>query len=335
MLRTLAAAGTLLIANGLAGAADLSIGDEAPAIDAEHWVRGEPVTDFQDGKVYVIDFWATWCAPCIAGMPHVSDLQDRYADEGVVVMAVSDEPLSKVGPFVESDRMAGKMRFRVAADPDGSIHQDYMKAAGMRTIPTAFIVGRDGMVEWIGNTGAIDEPLEAVVGGTWDRDAYEKEFALTKEFQQAATSNDVEEMLRLLDELVEVAPDPSMYRFQRAWMRATMLGESEAYAELRESISDTQMWNDAGSLTKSAEWIATGQQVKARDAAFCVMCIERALELTEGREPQVLQAGVRVHEAFGQIDEAVALQKQVVEMSEGEAREDAMLELQRLTETEG
>ena len=58
----------------------LTVGDLAPAIDVTHWVKGKPLKGFEPGHVYVVEFWATWCAPCRAVIPHMSDLQEQYED---------------------------------------------------------------------------------------------------------------------------------------------------------------------------------------------------------------------------------------------------------------
>ena len=69
---------------------------EAPALDIEHWIQDgngffKPVKKFEAGKVYVIEFWATWCGPCIASMPHLAELQNKYRGRDVQVISVSDE----------------------------------------------------------------------------------------------------------------------------------------------------------------------------------------------------------------------------------------------------
>ncbi|HVU64861.1 MAG TPA: TlpA disulfide reductase family protein [Phycisphaerales bacterium] len=56
----------------------LIVGDPAPSLSIEKWIKGEPVTSFEKGKVYVVEFWATWCGPCKASMPHITDLQKQY-----------------------------------------------------------------------------------------------------------------------------------------------------------------------------------------------------------------------------------------------------------------
>ncbi len=61
------------------------IGDPAPAIAPLSWIQGTPVTKFEPGHVHVVEFWATWCPPCIKVIPHLSALQKKYPDSLTVV----------------------------------------------------------------------------------------------------------------------------------------------------------------------------------------------------------------------------------------------------------
>ena len=74
----------------------LAVGDRAPALTVEKWVKGEPVTGFEKGKTYVVEFWATWCGPCIASMPHLSALQKEYKDK-VTIIGVTTKGLAVLG----------------------------------------------------------------------------------------------------------------------------------------------------------------------------------------------------------------------------------------------
>ena len=69
--------------------ASLKVGDKAPAITVDAWVKGQEVKSFEAGKVYVVEFWATWCGPCIASIPHLTKLQKENPTLTVIGVAAS------------------------------------------------------------------------------------------------------------------------------------------------------------------------------------------------------------------------------------------------------
>ncbi|MDP7009505.1 MAG: TlpA disulfide reductase family protein, partial [Phycisphaerales bacterium] len=79
----------------------LSIGDAAPTITIDHWVKGDPIDGFADGQVYVLEFWATWCGPCVTSMPHLSALQDTYGDAVKIIGVSSEKELETVTNFLD------------------------------------------------------------------------------------------------------------------------------------------------------------------------------------------------------------------------------------------
>ena len=112
---------------------------------------GKPLrlSDFK-GQPVVIDFWATWCAPCRASMPHLNQIQDRYQPQGLVVigLSVDDGSSSAVRRF--ADKLG--VRFRLAM-ADEEVLDDY---GPIRSIPTTVFINRRGeIVRRV--TGYIDE----------------------------------------------------------------------------------------------------------------------------------------------------------------------------------
>jgi len=150
----------------------IELGDTAPPLKIATWVKGGPV-DLKAGKgksIYVVEFWATWCPPCRTSIPHLTELQKKYKDKGVVVIGVSDEEASVIKPFV--DKMGDSMNYVVAADDGGKTGQAYMQAFGITSIPHAFIVDKAGAIVWEGGiSGRFDQALEQVVNGKYDLEA--------------------------------------------------------------------------------------------------------------------------------------------------------------------
>jgi thiol-disulfide isomerase/thioredoxin len=90
-----------------------NIGDPAPPLRVRAWIKGAPVSAFGKGSAYVVEFWATWCRPCIAAMPHLSALAAEYQDK-VTVVAIDiyenkSTSLEKVKAFADS--MGHRMDF--------------------------------------------------------------------------------------------------------------------------------------------------------------------------------------------------------------------------------
>jgi thiol-disulfide isomerase/thioredoxin len=154
----------------------LSIGDPAPALGFGAEIKGSPVRAFSRSKVTVVEFWATWCQPCITFMPHLSDLWAKYKDRAdFVSVSVMENDYSKVKPFVES--MGDKMAYPVAIDKVDSKSKGFMlthwlQAAGQNSIPVAFIVDRDAKIAWIGQPQGMEKVLARVIDGSWDAKAY-------------------------------------------------------------------------------------------------------------------------------------------------------------------
>ncbi|UYQ95795.1 TlpA family protein disulfide reductase [Chitinophaga horti] len=129
------------------------IGDVAPSLFITKWLKGTPITKLEKNKVYVVEFWATWCTPCILGMPHMSDMAKRYKDVtfiGITSMEKTLADSAKAQAF--ADRSNGMMAYNVAfSDPKGEMSKYWISAFGQSGIPVAYVIDRMGNVAWIGH----------------------------------------------------------------------------------------------------------------------------------------------------------------------------------------
>jgi thiol-disulfide isomerase/thioredoxin len=166
-LVTLGASATLT----LAADPTLKVGDPAPKLQTGAWVQGDPVKEFQNGKAYIVEFWATWCGPCRASIPHLNEIYTQFKDKGLIVIGQDcwEQDDSKVAPFVK--QMGDKMTYRVAlddksSDTKGAMAKTWMTAAGRKGIPSAFLIDTKGRIAWIGHPMALkDQIIEDALAG--------------------------------------------------------------------------------------------------------------------------------------------------------------------------
>lgn len=244
----------------------LTVGSKAPSLDISDWVslgneRFSKVTDFEPGQVYVVEFWATWCGPCIASMPHLAETQEKYIDQ-VQLVSISDEDRETVDAFLEKKVRGAEEEtatyreltstYCLTTDPDRSNHTNYMKAAKQNGIPTSFIVGKMGLVEWIGHPMGMDEPLAAVVDGSWDREAFAEEFKsqqkmdeLRSRIQSLARNGKSEEAKALLAKAKEEMPKMAL---QLSMMEYSMSMQSEDYDTALEALDSIEKESDQPQL---------------------------------------------------------------------------------------
>ncbi len=99
------------------------------------------------GKVVILDFWATWCGPCIASMPHMQELAVKYKDQGLVVLAAgTDDAASAFEAWIGKNARKNPDIF-YAYDPLGREPQRAsLSRFGVNMLPTQFIIDRDGRI---------------------------------------------------------------------------------------------------------------------------------------------------------------------------------------------
>ncbi|SVC44954.1 uncharacterized protein METZ01_LOCUS297808 [marine metagenome] len=115
-------------------------GKPAPKLALKGWINAKPMSlEKLKGKIIVLDFWATWCGPCIASIPHTNEMMEQYANKGVVFIGVcAQRGAEKMGDTVKQRGI----KYPVAEDA-GTI--DAYKA---NSYPDYYIIDRDGVLRW-------------------------------------------------------------------------------------------------------------------------------------------------------------------------------------------
>jgi len=123
------------------------VGNLAPDFNLENIAGGQLQLSSLKGKAVIVDFWDTWCPPCRKALPSLEAVSKKYADDLVVVgVAFNREGIEKVRQYVSSNNLTFPM---VVADKDYQVAKDF---GGVQSIPTTFVLDRDGVITdvWVG-----------------------------------------------------------------------------------------------------------------------------------------------------------------------------------------
>lgn len=337
-MRTLSCIMTLLVALSLpcsgltaednpAPASRLKVGDPAPALTTGEWLKGEPVKAFETGKVYVVEFWATWCGPCRKSIPHLTELQKKYPQAIIIGQNSSERDPAKVKEFVE--KMGDEMNYRVAMDDvstikGGTMRQNWMVASGESGIPCAFVVNQDGRIAWKGHPmGGLDKVLAACLDGTFDAKK-EAEAAAIKEklsdinqqFNQVVKKGDADKAMALIDEMDKLDPEGTASRgYHRAYVLLKLKGDYTAGQAIISKLENGPAKDNPRMLNQIAYLLLGLPDQNKVDHEMTLRLSKRLVELGDNAKESSAQTLLaKAYAANGQYDKAAEAQAKVVEI---------------------
>ncbi len=113
------------------------------------------------GKVVVLEFWATWCHPCMANVPHLNALQQHFADSNVVFLSVTDEEENKVSAFLQKRKLMGW----IGIDSNDATNKNY----GIASWPATFVIDAAGVIVYAGHPEELTEQvISGILRGTYE-----------------------------------------------------------------------------------------------------------------------------------------------------------------------
>jgi len=330
---------------------DLGIGSAAPKLEVKEFVKGDAVKDLEKGKIYVVEFWATWCGPCRQTIPHVSQLQKKYKDVTFIGVSVWEQDQKGVKPFVEE--MGDKMAYRVALDAvpeggkggEGAMAKTWMEAAGQSGIPAAFIINGEGKVAWIGHPAQMDKPLAQIVEGKYDlkeasakikkeREQRKKVQALQQKLGE--TKGDPRKILEVVDKAI--ADDASLEEVignAKFGILAIQLKETDKAVEFGKKLINEVYKNDASKLNDIAWTIVApenGEKADPKLVKIALQAAQKADELVKGKEAAVADTLGKAYFDSGEIDKAIETQERAVKLAKADGDEKGIAELTKRLE---
>jgi len=314
-------------------------GEPAPALQIASWVKGEPIDRFEPGKVYLVEFWAVWCGPCIANIPHLNALQKRIGRDGLVVIGMTspDRVAGYTGPRKEGNSLEMVQDFVRARGSGMDYHVAYDQAdratfkafMGQRSgIPHAFLFDRAGRMVVDFHPTFLDDAVAQVIAGTWDPvNGLARMNAAHRQFLVALNATTYATFRKYYDELRNGYPGAAARLapnyFRHALKAGDLAGLRDAAGELGHQAVELE---DARTIS-SAAMIAARELVTLRKShvggfvpaaslaevrAVLEGMVATATRLASGTEPTVFTAQAELAWLDGRAVDAIALQEKAV-----------------------
>lgn len=341
-----AVAASIALAQGAAAQpkkTTLAEGMKAPALAVAKWVKGKPVAKFEKGKVYVVEFWATWCGPCKTTIPHLTEMAKKYAGKvsfnGISVWenkrdAKDTSYYATVDKFVKE--MGVKMDYNVAIDgPAGAVSDAWMKAANQNGIPTAFIVDQNGTIAWIGHPmDGMDETLGQILAGKYDAKAAAKKRAEAAaaeaemeaafgELSLAISTQDFEKAAAIYKKVAAKMPAASRPQIC-ASIYSAIFDADRAEAIKFAKANEDDFNKDAMALNEVAWSIVEVNDASKEDYAWACTLAEKAAKLRD-KDYAILDTYAYALYRTGDKAKAIEVQTKAVELAEKDAAADPEL----------
>lgn len=286
------------------------------------WITGAAPAAWEPGKLYILECWATWCGPCIAAIPHVDELYDKYQEKGlrVIGMNVWEDGKDKVAGFVKNK--GDGMSYPVAyVGKGGDFENTWLKPAGVRGIPHAFVV-KDGKVLLTTHPMQLTEPViegllaggdaetKALAGIKAAQQKQEETGKVMQGFRQASAKKDIaamEQQIAALKALDAESRYLGTMEFEVLLAKKDWPGAESALAGMEgDPMLSMLIYSTARNLTKDPE----------APAGFRKSVATRlAADIEKRPQPSLLHTLAKLQWSLGEKEEAVASATRAAELA--------------------
>ncbi|MCK4660805.1 MAG: TlpA family protein disulfide reductase [Phycisphaerae bacterium] len=322
--------------------AELKVGDPAPRFSKKiEWLRGTPVDPIKNSgkEIYVLEFWATWCGPCIMQIPHTTMLQKKHEKHGVRFVALTSpgsvwqrQQVKDVKRFVREQ--GDKMGYTVGFDPTEETYNNYMAASGAPGIPQAFIITRDGKIAWQGHPNdRMEQVLEQMVSGKFDiteaiaaAATRKKLEVLGQRFNRLVGLRQWEQGLTTLHEMLELEPaDLEAIQFSLTIITIEFKDRPRARLWVQTYIRNHR--DCAAGLVLVAGSLMASPDLGDRHPDL-VLAAATAACAADPKSIEAMQTRAQALHQIGRMDQAIEWQQKAVAQSDGTVKPQAQRALE-------
>lgn len=299
-MKTLTTLLLLSVSLVLAAQSNLSTGGPAPEINATDWLLNEPEDKDLSGKFIVLEFWATWCGPCIAAIPHLNELQEKFQRPDLYFISLTDEARVKV------EQSLDRLNFSsiVATDETKQTQIAFGDGQkGLEAFPMTVLISPTGKIIWVGEPKQLsEEVMEAFLNGSLPP---QNRLTETPEKNSATGTPHPDEIKSPTELFMERYRDPKLfYIFElvRTESQAPDWLIMDRHAIFYSSVSLSELYRDAfnTSIYDSYDLDSVSYQLtyidKSRDTTNMAI-LESTLRRTLGLRKEVFQKQITTYTA--------------------------------------
>lgn len=330
----------------------LLVGDKAPGLQVEKFVKGAPITSFEPGKVYVVEFWATWCGPCVRAFPHLSEMQEKYKDKVTFIGTNIWEPRGEKGYTAETfdhvknfvEKQGDKMAYTVAYDGATKwMDKQYMQSTAQNGIPAAFIVDQAGKIAWLGHPMGMDEALADIVAGKWDINAFAEKTnkgiknafkvrPVQEALGKAWQAKDWTEVEKQIDAMAVISTEEAMNPAMGYFMNTMRTDEAKGYAFASKMVEGP--FKAEAQFLNAIAWsiVDPESEFAKKDLDLAMKAATAANEASGDKDAAILDTLARVYWVKGNKAKAVEIQEKAIKHADKgmkESLEEALAEYKK------
>ncbi len=310
-------------------AQQLTHGQAAPPLTSEHWVLGEALTKFEEGTIYIVEFWGEDPNMGFTRRKDFTALQEKHGDKLKIVGVMQDsEDFEFEGVADYYKEHAKDLTCHIAWDVGGKLHKAWVTAADENT-PSLFLVDGTGSIAWIGDLGFLEIVLPKVLAGKVDSKALAEESkGAMKQFTGVllVAGMNPAKAIEVMDRLLKKYPWMDSMVVPTVYNTLLEIDSEDEYAskgievamQLRPRLCDVCIASKDTDWLNGLAWSIVDPELKLeeRDLVIAEKAATKAVEFTQEKDAAILDTLARVFYWKKDYKQAIAWQKKAVALSE-------------------